>query len=118
MFNNNIHFDTWNKLRKLSEARNVDAFMLHLKEMLPSLEASRDELRLLFYIAMHCGRTLYQDAVEFYAREASVVRNHDQIRLQAFMDAVDAALDYHPREELDYIKQVLLKAIPLKSGSA
>ena len=116
MFNNNAHFDTWNKLRKLSEARDIESFVKHLSDTLPALEESRDELRILFYIAMHCGHTLYQESVNLLASRAEVIRNPDQTRIQVFINAVDAALDYHPREELDYIKQVLLKAIPLKNS--
>ncbi len=89
--------------------------MKHLSDNLTALEESRDELRMLFYIAMHCGHTLYQESVTLLANRAKVIRSPDQTRIQAFINAVDAALDYHPREELDYIKQVLLKAIPIQT---
>ena len=106
MFNESKHYDLYIDFKHQMDKHEVDAFCQLLGDKFDSLCAHRDELRMLFYLAVHAPRDMFELALrQYYAKRKTNIVDFTE-RLPVLIHALnryakqDAALETVRIEEI------------------
>ncbi|NCY02556.1 MAG: hypothetical protein EBX36_06495 [Planctomycetia bacterium] len=94
MFNGADAYHCWSALRAAAVAGDRCLFEVTLADALPRLEVTKDELRLLHYIALHLERWAFRDGLEVFGRAPGAFRRPEVDRLGVLRRALAVAGGY------------------------
>lgn len=92
MFDNQHTFDAWENIKKLYRDGNLAGFEQLLQEKIQTLAASRDEIRLLFYVGKECDEHFYRSMLKHIESWKMVESEDKDMRCSTFLYAVEYSL--------------------------